>query len=65
MSRPKLLVFIVTYNAEKSIEHVLRRIPTSLSNCYDTEILVIDDASQDGKFENGDAVVARAIFRIS
>jgi glycosyltransferase involved in cell wall biosynthesis len=53
--RQRLLVFIVAYNAEKTIEHVLRRMPTSLRQ-YDTEILIIDDASQDATFETSEAV---------
>jgi glycosyltransferase involved in cell wall biosynthesis len=54
--RLRLLIFIVAYNAEKTIEDVLRRIPLSLSETYDTEILIIDDASKDQTFERGEAV---------
>jgi len=50
-SKSRLLVFIVAYNAEKTIERVLQRIPASLASDYDVEILVIDDASQDCTFE--------------
>lgn len=46
----KILIFIVAYNAEKTIESVLRRIPESLSQ-YDTEVLIIDDASRDRTWE--------------
>jgi len=46
----RLLVFIVAYNAERTIQQVLRRIPPSLSE-YDTEILIIDDSSRDSTFE--------------
>src|SRR5215218_3468644 len=53
---PRLLVFIVAYNAEKTIQHVLRRLPASLLDSYDTEVLIIDDASQDQTFEQGEAV---------
>ena len=38
----KLLIFIVAYNAETTIEPLLERIPVELQN-YDTEVLVIDD----------------------
>jgi glycosyltransferase involved in cell wall biosynthesis len=45
-AKPKVLIFIVAYNAERTIQQVLRRIPSTLSS-YDTEILVIDDSSSD------------------
>ncbi len=48
-----MLIFIVAYNAEKTISDVLRRIPSSLGESYDVEVLVIDDASQDQTFERG------------
>jgi glycosyltransferase involved in cell wall biosynthesis len=50
-SKPRLLVFIVAYNAETTIDRVLTRIPASLGALYDTEILIIDDASEDRTFE--------------
>ncbi len=45
----RLLIFIVTYNAEKHIEALLQRIPEEYwsSTRFSTEILVIDDASSD------------------
>jgi glycosyltransferase involved in cell wall biosynthesis len=49
-SRPRLLIFIVAYNAEKTIEKVLARIPAVLREQYETEVLVIDDASADRTF---------------
>jgi glycosyltransferase involved in cell wall biosynthesis len=49
--KPRLLVFVVAYNAETTIESVLSRIPQSLTDCYDVEVLVIDDSSSDGTFE--------------
>ena len=42
----RLLIFIVAYNAEKTIEKVLSRIPQSVFE-YDYKILVIDDESHD------------------
>ena len=42
-SRPRLLVFVVAYNAESTIENVLGRIPATLLEDYDVETLVIDD----------------------
>ena len=53
-SKKRLLIFIVAYNAEKTIESVLTRIPKSLGDDFDTEILVIDDASKDNTFERGE-----------
>ncbi len=47
----KLLIFIVAYNAEKTITSVLRRIPASLMEEHETEVLIIDDASADSTFE--------------
>ncbi len=46
----KILIFIVAYNAEKTIESVLKRIPAEMQQ-YDTEVLIIDDASKDGTWE--------------
>src|SRR3981081_383215 len=48
----RLLIFIVAYNAETTIEKVLRRIPASLHS-ENVEILIIDDFSKDGTFVNG------------
>ena len=48
--KPRVLVFIVAYNAEKTISSVVRRIPAELSSLYRVEVLIIDDASQDATF---------------
>jgi glycosyltransferase involved in cell wall biosynthesis len=48
----RLLIFIVAYNAETTIEKVLGRIPQSLQS-GDVEILIIDDFSRDDTFVNG------------
>jgi glycosyltransferase involved in cell wall biosynthesis len=50
LKRGRLLIFIVAYNAEKTIESVLKRIPLELSEVYEVEILIIDDSSQDDTF---------------
>ena len=50
MKKEKLLIFIVAYNHEKTIEKVVNRIPKKLFNLYDLEILIIDDASKDRTF---------------
>ena len=54
--KKKLLIFIVAYNAEKTIESVLRRIPDSLGERYHVEVLIVDDSSTDQTFERGEAV---------
>lgn len=43
----RLLIFIVAYNAECTLEKVLRRIPPRIYD-YDYRILIIDDSSCDG-----------------
>ena len=48
----RLLVFIVAYNAETTIEKVLSRIPQSL-HTDDVEVLIIDDSSKDNTFRSG------------
>ena len=48
--RLRVLIFIVAYEAEATIESVLRRIPAGLADRHDVEILVIDDASTDRTF---------------
>ena len=48
----RLLIFIVAYNAETTIEKVLTRIPASLRQ-PGVEVLIIDDSSQDDTFQHG------------
>ncbi len=45
----RLLVFVVAYNAETTIEKVLSRIPACL-HTPDVEVLIIDDSSKDETF---------------
>ncbi len=52
--RPRLLVFIVAYNAEKTIQPTLQRIPARLLDEFDVEVLVIDDSSTDRTFDRGE-----------
>jgi glycosyltransferase involved in cell wall biosynthesis/SAM-dependent methyltransferase len=49
-AKPKLLVFIVAYNAEKTISKVVSRVPVALLETYETDVLIIDDASKDETF---------------
>jgi len=50
--KKKILIFVVCYNAEKSIEAVLDRIPKDIweNKRFYTEILIIDDQSPDSTF---------------
>ncbi len=52
LGRKRLLIFIVAYNAQTTIEKVLNRIPRSLRG-DNVEVLIIDDSSQDDTFGNG------------
>jgi glycosyltransferase involved in cell wall biosynthesis len=52
LGRKRLLIFIVAYNAQTTIEKVLSRIPRSLQS-ENVEVLIIDDSSQDDTFKNG------------
>jgi glycosyltransferase involved in cell wall biosynthesis len=48
--KPKVLIFVVAYNAEKTIAKVIFRIPTSLLETYEVDVLIIDDSSRDDTF---------------
>lgn len=52
MGSRRLLIFIVAYNADRTLEEVLDRIPESVWS-HGTRVLIIDDASQDRTFEVG------------
>ena len=49
--RPRVLIFIVAYQAEKTIAEVVHRIPDTLFDSYHVEVLIIDDASAAATFE--------------
>lgn len=51
----RVLIFVVAYDAERTIEKVVSRIPAALAQ-YHTEILVIDDCSRDQTFARARAV---------
>lgn len=53
--KPRILIFVVAYNAERTIQEVILRVPPSLAG-FDTEILIIDDSSRDGTFERAHAL---------
>jgi glycosyltransferase involved in cell wall biosynthesis len=53
LTRPRLLVFVIAYQAESTLIGVLDRIPRLLFERFECEILVVDDSSQDRTFEIG------------
>ena len=52
MPKSRCLIFIVAYQAETTIANVVNRIPASLADRYEIDILIIDDSSKDRTFEN-------------
>lgn len=46
-SKLKLLIFVVAYNAEKTIKNLIHRIPHEIIMDHDTTLLIIDDCSND------------------
>jgi glycosyltransferase involved in cell wall biosynthesis/2-polyprenyl-3-methyl-5-hydroxy-6-metoxy-1,4-benzoquinol methylase len=52
-NKPRVLIFIVAYNAARTLDKVIRRIPLSLVDTYDVEVLIIDDGSKDETFHAG------------
>lgn len=52
LSRKRILIFVVAYNAEKTLGSVLQRIPQELRG-GNVEVLVIDDSSNDDTFAAG------------
>lgn len=53
MSKPRVLILIVSYHAEQFIQAVLNRIPDDIwqNDRFETEILIIDDQSPDRTFD--------------
>jgi glycosyltransferase involved in cell wall biosynthesis len=51
--KSRLLIFVIAYYAEETLQSVLERIPRSIFDEYDCEILVVDDASEDRTFAIG------------
>jgi glycosyltransferase involved in cell wall biosynthesis len=52
---PRLLIFVIAYQAEATLAEVLDRIPRSVFADWECEILVVDDASRDRTFDIGQA----------
>ena len=59
--KKQVLIFVVTFKAETTIESVLERIPTEVfSNpLFETEVLVIDDSPDDYTFQKTQEFVTR------
>lgn len=55
MARQRLLIFVIAYQAERTLTKVLQRIPPEIFSSYACEILVVDDASKDRTFQIGRA----------
>ena len=51
--RQRLLIFVIAYYAESTLRRVLERIPSSIFERYDCEVLVVDDGSEDRTFAIG------------
>src|SRR4051794_40309633 len=65
LERPRLLIFVVAYHAEETIKDVLRRIPSKIAEEYETEVLVIDDASHDSTFVSGNEMRGSLPFALT
>jgi glycosyltransferase involved in cell wall biosynthesis len=52
LGEKRILIFVVAYNAERTIDSVLDRIPESLRT-RNVEVLIIDDSSRDRTFQTG------------
>ena len=66
VNKSRCLVFIVAYQAEATIAGVVNRIPASLSDRYEIDVLIIDDSSKDKTFERSYALskTTQAPFKI-
>ena len=51
--KKRLLIFVVAYNAEKTIATVLSRIPLEIASQFEVEVLIIDDFSLDKTYQQG------------
>ena len=60
--KPAVLIFIVAYNAAKTIESVLTRIPPTLADKYSVAVLVADDCSKDDTAEVAKSFLSRGYW---
>lgn len=61
----RILIFIVAYQAETTIRDVLTRIPASLAEENEIEVLIIDDASRDATFHEASAAMDACPFKVT
>ena len=61
--KSRLLIFIVAYNAEKTISWVLKRIPVSIKKVFLIEVLIIDDQSTDNTSNVGQSFSSSNEFK--
>jgi 2-polyprenyl-3-methyl-5-hydroxy-6-metoxy-1,4-benzoquinol methylase len=59
MQRSRCLILVVDYQAEAAIENLIPRVPASLSEHYDVEILIIDDSSATRTFEKSNELAGK------
>jgi len=64
-TKDRLLILIVAYKAESTIRDVIDRIPSDLSLRYETQILIIDDSSDDSTYDVAVDASARIPRQIS
>jgi glycosyltransferase involved in cell wall biosynthesis len=48
--KKRILIFVLAYNAERTVQQVVARIPAPLAE-HETHILIVDDSSHDRTFE--------------
>jgi glycosyltransferase involved in cell wall biosynthesis len=60
--KKRVLIFVVSFKAEKFISSVLARIPENVRSnpCFDAEVLIIDDESDDRTFQRAQEYAAQA-----
>lgn len=64
MEKRKLVVFLPAYNEEPNIGRVIARIPRSVGEGWQVEVVVVDDGSADGTVEAAAAAGADHIVRL-
>src|SRR6266849_4897493 len=52
-AKRRLLIFVIAYYAESTLRKVLERVPLTIFQQYDCEVLVVDDGSEDRTFAIG------------
>ena len=63
-TQPRVLIFVVAYEAQTTLARVLARIPSSIWK-LDVEVLVIDDSSSDRTFEVGVQTAGQVVHPVT